>query len=204
MTSYECFVCEASVAQHDDVPWYDVPVLRGSAGVAILGTGAIAPGYLLLCPTEHVHSLAALPKRSHEEFVRTVGEAERALQATFGPTVLFEHGGCTTDARRSQCVTHAHLHVWSVADRVTLRSPQAQATYVSLSDFLGDAEWLQSGGYLLHSEGDLLRVSPDPGVPQYFRRQVAEQLGRPYEWDYAAFMFSQNMMKTRDLLCKGL
>ena len=53
----------------------------------------------------------------------------------------------------------------------------------------------------MHSdESGTIWVGPDVGASQFFRRQVAVQLGHADEWDYAVCAFEQNMIDTRDSL----
>jgi hypothetical protein len=197
----DCFVCTSGVARTADLPWRDRAIHRlPGVGCTLLGVGAIAPGYLLACPDLHVASLALLPRPARMRFKGLVQLAVRALRRAFGPPLLFEHGACEGEARTSSCVSHAHLHLWSVALNVRLRVPQVTHTYRDLADFLSTHP-ANREGYLMHAEPDgRISVGPDVGTPQYFRREIARQLGSPDEWDYALFAFEGNMMVTRDAL----
>jgi diadenosine tetraphosphate (Ap4A) HIT family hydrolase len=188
------------------VPWTDVPILtEPGAGVVIPATGAIVPGYVLVCPEEHLLSLARLPEAAKVGFAHLVRSARVLLERTFGPTLMFEHGGCDGSTRRSQCVAHAHLHLWAIADSCRLTVPSSTATYNSLDAFLGDAAKWANAPYLLYSDGDeRIYVSEDHGEAQYFRRQISATLGRPYEWDYGAFIFADQVQETIERLRRSL
>lgn len=197
-----CFICTAASEATSSLPWYDVPVHRvDGVGLTLLGVGAIAPGYLLVCPQAHVSSLAAMPPDAITPFLGLVATATAALERQFGTVLLFEHGGCAAGDRASSCVEHAHLHLWAVADRVTLRLVDCTAHFADLAGFLADAGSYRSEPYLLHSDrAGTIHVGRDIHRRQFFRRHVAAQLGRPDEWDYAGFGFEQHMLDTRDRL----
>ncbi len=174
----------------------DETLLSNDDAVVLPGVGAIAPGYVLVCPKEHVVSLAEL--RSIEGFCRLVEDAAAILHDEFGPIVMFEHGGCASDESKSQCVAHAHLHLWAIADRVELSVPGEPRQFGSLADFLADPGPWRGEPYLLAGTPGALAAAKDVGKPQFFRRQIAAALGRPLEWDYAAFWFDTNMKLTID------
>lgn len=202
MAMASCFICTARSEKQQNLPWHDVPLHRvDGVGLTLLGVGAVAPGYLLACPDAHVRSLAAIPQWMMAPFLSLVEEAVADLTCRFGPVLIFEHGDCESAVRTSACVDHAHLHLWALADRVALTLPRYWATYPNLRSFVTETRAAALPSYLLHSdESGGIRIGPDVGVPQFFRRQIASQLGHPDEWDYAACPFGQHMSATR----KGL
>lgn len=193
-----CFICRLQDAAFQK-PWYDEPVdVRPGVGIALLGVGAMVPGYLLACPVIHVTSLAQIPSEHVESFCDFVDLVRHRLDRRFGPTLMFEHAGCQSDDPNSAaCVAHAHLHVWSLGDRVKLTLPLGEERFPGLRSFLAERERYIHKPYLLAENGDgIVRVGRANGAAQYFRRQVAEQLNRPDEWDYAAFPFEEAMRRT--------
>lgn len=200
-----CFVCALQGSRHEPV-WYDRPVREEpDVAVALLGVGAIEPGYLLVFPSVHVTSLAQVPTAQHRAILEFVADMRRLLERRFGPPVLFEHAGCRADdPDSSACVAHAHLHLWAVGDRVRLSLPAVTHTYADLAAFLDAGDQHVTEPYLLaqNVDGDVL-VGRSVGVPQYFRRQIAAQLGRHDEWDYAAFPYEAVMSRTLTLLPRG-
>ncbi|RSD16359.1 hypothetical protein EIY87_22160 [Amycolatopsis eburnea] len=147
--------------------------------------GALRPGYVLVAPKVHRYSLAEMPAAHRHEFLATLEFVKETLTRNFGPVLMFEHGGDAACRRRSACVEHAHLHVWSIADEIHLRLPDTPVSvHPSLDDFLQRPSRISP--YLLHVRGDgRTAVGRDPGISQFFRRQIAEQLAVPSLWDYA-------------------
>lgn len=200
-----CFVCRGLDPRHE-VVWYDRPV-RQVAGLAtaLVGVGALEPGYLLVFPSAHVTSFAQVPKVQRPALVGFVEELRALVEHEFGPALLFEHAGCQTDdPTSSACVAHAHLHLWAVGDRVRLSLPHPGRTFRSLTAFMDSGDLYVTEPYLLAQNwGEGVLVGRSVGVPQYFRRQVAAQLGRRDEWDYAAFPHEMTMSRTLSLLVRG-
>lgn len=197
-----CFICRL-IANKSTRPWFDVPVREmDGVAVALLGVGALAPGYLLVCPEMHVTSLAQLPPELHKDFLGFVQSIVDMLEEVFGPVVLFEHAGCRSeDSSSSACVAHAHLHVWAIGDRVQLAPPKARQLFDSLAAFLEAGPRFVSSPYLLAQNGDgPVQVGTGDGLSQYFRREVARQLNRPDEWDYGAFPMEPAMRETLEAL----
>jgi diadenosine tetraphosphate (Ap4A) HIT family hydrolase len=200
-----CFVCRG-LDPRRDVVWYDKPVRQvDGVATALLGVGAIEPGYLLVFPSIHVTSLAQVPSAHRAALADFVDEVRGAVERRFGPTVLFEHAGCQTDdPTSSACVAHAHLHLWAVGHRVRLSLPRGGRSFPSLGAFLDAGDRFVAEPYVLAQNwDDDVLVGRSIGVPQYFRRQVAAQLGRRDEWDYAAFPYETEMSRTLSLMARG-
>jgi diadenosine tetraphosphate (Ap4A) HIT family hydrolase len=198
-------VCRGLDPAHEAV-WYDRPV-RHVPGVAsaLLGVGAIVPGYVLVFPATHVTSLAQVPRAQRAPLAEFVHDLRNLIVSEFGPAIMFEHAGCELDdPSSSACVAHAHLHIWAVGDRVRLSLPGEVRAFTDLATFLDDGDRHVAEPYLLAQnwQADVL-VGPSAGVPQYFRRQVADQLGRGDEWDYAAFPYETAMRRTLSRLPRG-
>jgi hypothetical protein len=156
-------------------------------------------------PATHVTSFAQLPFRQRPAMVQFVDELRDLIERRFGPVLLFEHAGCQADdPASSACVAHAHLHLWAVGDRVQLSLPQVGHAFPDLSAFMEAGDRYVAEPYLLAQNwGGEVLVGRSAGVPQYFRRQIAAQLGRRDEWDYAAFPYEAAMSHTLSLLPRG-
>jgi hypothetical protein len=98
-------------------------------------------------------------------------------------------------------VDHAHLHVVPGRYKFPLPTP-GSAQYPDLGTFLRDgAEEWAGRPYVITGQYDgPCEVGSDPGVPQYFRRRLAERLGRPDHWDYAAVPSFETVRETVSLL----
>lgn len=197
----DCFLCFV-FQEASDIPFYDRPLwLDPRFGVLVPGIGALAPGYVLLAPREHVPNLAgavagAWAGRSWETFLQDVYDH---LTATLGSFTFWEHGGSASITRKtSACTDHAHLHV--VKGILDLASPEPSAPYphlIAALRALSARPSPEEEPYLLlgQSKGRCV-VAPDPGVPQYYRRQWASLLNKSDVWDYAAVRHLDNSRAT--------
>lgn len=169
--------------------WFDRPLMKSpEVGIAIVGVGALVPGYVLVAPARHCRSVQALFQPSIRQFMGFFEQVRKRVENRFGPTTVFEHGSCLGTTRcRAACITHAHLHI--VPGSYNLESLGLDArTYATLTDTLTASEHERFDGYLLYQEpGGNVRYAPDPGISQFFRRHIARRLGTPDEWDYALF-----------------
>lgn len=198
---YDCLFCQVYAADDQELPWYDRPLIRqDEVGVAMCAIGAFVPGYVLISPAQHESSVQALAAEAVPDFLTFVDRVVDAVEQTYGPSTLFEHGSCRAEERqRSACITHSHIHVLPGAYsfnllRLPIRSLGTLAGLVNLPP----AE--RADGYLMYREpGGLVQYSPDAGVSQYFRRHIARMLGRPDDWDYALFPQWENIRATQDV-----
>ncbi|TKK81222.1 hypothetical protein FDA94_33690 [Herbidospora galbida] len=196
----DCFLCR-SAAGADDIPWTDRPLwLDPRCGVVLPGMGGLSPGYLLLAPIRHVHSLrtAVASDRSERDFREFVAEVLDFLVRRHGDLTYWEHGGASTEnlLPRSACIDHAHLHI--VPGFHDLPRPPACQSFPDLASALSDNP--EDGApYLLlgHHKGPC-HVGADIGRSQYYRREWAKILGKPDHWDYLVTEDGTNTMRTID------
>src|SRR5687767_7682147 len=77
----------------------------------IPSVGPLAPGHSLLCPIQHVKSIAQIPADAETEFRAIKELLQDLLQRAFGaPVHCFEHGSSPANSRVLCTVDHAHLH----------------------------------------------------------------------------------------------
>lgn len=195
----DCFACN-SLRGTGDIPWTDRPLLFDPRYGGILpGVGALVPGYVLLCPNEHLPNFSATA--SEPKMIAFTEHMLDFLSERMGSLTYFEHGGEGTNSMpTSACVDHAHIHV--VPGRIPLEMPAEGKRYANLADFLADRDpdWVK-GPYLMlgHTDGEC-QVSEDIGVSQYFRRQLARRVNHADCWDYAAVPMLDQVQKTIEML----
>lgn len=181
-----CFLCIERRGSRL-TPWTD-RALRYDRGVGslIAGVGAQRIGYCLISPIQHVQSTCSLSDMILGSFAAFFATQVRLLENGFGSLTYWEHGGLEGDSQTSACVDHAHVHVLPGTVPLTIDAVD-HVRYDDLASWWCDAERWRARPYLMYaySDGPCV-VGKDPGVPQYFRRQVAKFIARDEEWDYAA------------------
>jgi diadenosine tetraphosphate (Ap4A) HIT family hydrolase len=86
-------------------------VLWRSKHLVLLPTlGQLTPGHVLLVPTEHVNSLALLPRELYGEVEQTVNGVHRMIMNTFSTPICFEHGSNSSASSGGCGISHAHMH----------------------------------------------------------------------------------------------
>lgn len=165
-----------------------------NVGAVIAGLGAFAPGYVLVFPEQHVESRLRIAKDEYPLFADLLADTIEKVAATFGTPTIFEHGSCVSrNARRSACLDHAHIHLLPGSYELGSNAKEDAATIFRQQPIAVAA----ITGYLFLQEpgSDPVYVS-DPGISQYFRRQVAAKLDSADEWDYLLFPRLENVLET--------
>jgi len=191
----DCLFCIIQSVPAENLPWYDRPLARvpGVGGV-IAGLGAFVPGYVLVFPEQHVESALRIRQETSDAFEDLIQRTVAAIQSAFGPPTLFEHGSCPKEGvRRSACLDHAHIHIlpgsYDLRSNVTSRGGSPDRSV--------NERTVDGAGYLfLHEPMTRPVYGHDPGMSQFFRRQIATTLGMPDEWDYLLFPRLENVLQT--------
>lgn len=63
---------------------------------AIVGYGAITPGYILLMPKRHVESISQIVGEEWDDFISLKSIIYRHIKNFYGGAVFFEHGALST------------------------------------------------------------------------------------------------------------
>lgn len=191
----DCLFCIIQSVSPETLPWHDRPLARiPGVGAVIAGLGAFVPGYVLVFPEQHVESARRIRQETSVAFRDLIQRTVKAVQSAFGPPTLFEHGSCPREGvRRSACLDHAHIHIlpgsYDLKPHVTSRSGSQDRSV--------NERTLNEAGYLFLHEPMMRPVyGRDPGMPQFFRRQIATALGIPDEWDYLLFPRLENVSQT--------
>jgi len=169
---------------------YDT-ILSASEGYsAIASVGALVPGWVLICPTEHRLNMSELYADSRFTSLR-LELAEKLRRRFDSPVRMFEHGP-SCDASPTGCgVNHAHTHLvphaFSLSEGVARMSDALDWRSIRASQL---ADSVRSREYLFYSDHaqSLDAVGAvailDAPVSQYFRKVIARQLRRDVEYDY--------------------
>lgn len=200
----ECRFCE--IARSATVAGYDAPLAANKEYFAIPSLGALVPGWVLICPREHRPNLRASFRDAELTSLR-LRVSEMLTRKFTHPIRMFEHGAAEDCSATGCGVNHAHLHL------VPLALPLFNA--VSRSEDNLDWHRLPASAipdatareYLLYSDaGDAFDPSVhfaalDTPTSQYFRKIVAQQVGRSSEYDYRAHPNLRNVAATTAAFC---
>ncbi len=169
--------------------------------VVMPSIGALVPGYCLILPKAHVRSVGHLAGDKLGMLIDLLDDVATQLVGRFGDRVVFyEHGPVAHDVQAGSCADHAHVHVVPVPNTVNLTQAFRRDFAVRSIDRVEclRQQVARSEPYLLLGErGRHMLVSGAVGVvSQYFRRQLAAQLGKGEEWDWVLYPQADNVRAT--------
>lgn len=169
-------------------PMHDQPVMETTKYVVLPTLGSLVPGWLLVVPRRRMANLSMLTAAETSELesvIATLLPAQQVWQAT---VFSFEHGGAP-GSPLSCGVDQAHLHLVPLS--FDLFSSAVQCQDINWTPLpLGTPPWghALAEEYLAIASSDGRAAIGYPRMPtsQWFRRLIANRLGRPNEWDYRA------------------
>lgn len=169
---------------------------------AMVGLGAIVPGYLLVLPEAHLRSFGELEPDELRSALVAVDRLARRVEAVFGRRCLLVEHGSSGERPQGACVDHAHIHILPI--------PNASDGSSFVPTGCESAEAVEVLRSLASERRSYFAVRPpdegwfvmaDPGMKsQWARRRWAEALGRPEEWDWALSPNLPNILETVDAL----
>ncbi|MEU5324240.1 hypothetical protein AB0G67_47135 [Streptomyces sp. NPDC021056] len=174
-------------------------ITETAGGWVLLPTiGALAPGYCLFMPLEHVEAAADVTEADLERVAAETEQMRTLIQARYGPVILAEHGPRDCELGAS-CCSHCHLHLIPVPDpdRVTAAYEKTGGPGLRLTSM---------AALPAAANGSYLYLSPRPGehyywpsagfARQFVRRVCADELGIGDFFDWRDHPFTQKRQRT--------
>jgi diadenosine tetraphosphate (Ap4A) HIT family hydrolase len=191
----ECVLCKV-VAKNDNTPVRafitsdELPteiLMQEEHFSAISDVAPLSPGHTLLVSKQHVLAMSKLSPQLLTELDLFRQELTAQLQTIYSlPVVAFEHGLCNR-ARTPGCgIDHAHLHLLPTdIDVSRLFKEDFETAALDRIEELNEATKGRQE-YLLLIDADRRISISSPNLPtsQYFRRKIAQALGRElWNWN---------------------
>lgn len=182
---------------------YDQPLLEVENCVVVPTLGSILPRWVLIVPRSKLMNFAQWRGDAGSE----PAELARAVLDRFGVSgnraIWFEHGASKEDTSLACGVDHAHLHV-------VIDAPFTFDDFASATEGLADLSWSSlhvselyrpltgQNSYLLAASGErgIRAENVKIAGSQFFRRAIANLVGRPNEWDYRVHPNLGNVRET--------
>lgn len=188
MQPVDCRFCDyisgKQSAHEADRPW-----LRDADYAAFVSVGALVPGWSLICPTKHAYNLSG--HYSSAAFWNFTNSAVDICKKLYGEVRVFEHGACSGGSLTSCGTAHAHLHIVPLTFSLVDEAMKFEPARIWKSCSVGKIAQHSCGNeYLFMSDsyngtetrGHLAMLSE--GTSQFFRRVIANRLGRGAEYNY--------------------
>ncbi len=169
--------------------------------------GAIVPGWLLLIPRKPTLSMRDLPHAERRAILYRARAVAEVIRATNKNVAIFEHGPSRRGSIAGCGIDQAHIHVvalpFDLANHTRMLYPEHAWTNVCPDDpwsrITPNADY-----YLMSGEAGLFISEPTDVLSQFFRRVIAEAVGRTDEWDYRQHPNDRNIRATIDLYTPSL
>lgn len=169
--------------------WSRQPLLAARHSAVVMpSVGALVEGHVLVCPREHVRSIAAASTEAAADVEALATETRQKLEdRTALPVHSFEHGSGSDGTRVACSIEHAHLHILPAEVEIRPRLRQLcewQPLEGGIEPVRAAAEGRE---YLLYEapDGERWLARTEIGFPSQLLRQVfSETLGRGDEWNW--------------------
>lgn len=183
--------------QRSTTALYDT-VIEETKNFAVLPTkGAIVAGWVLVVPKFPTPRMADIPQSMLGELRELVNRTTRNIEAKFGATYTFEHGGFK-GSPVSCGVDQAHLHLAPI-DFDLLQAAQAETAggWVHTgTDRVPQGDWTDSEYWFVSSGKASAYKAIDSAHSQFFRKIIARETGNADRWDYRCNDFIENVSVT--------
>ncbi|WP_433376143.1 methyltransferase domain-containing protein [Streptosporangium sp. CA-115845] len=188
-------------------PFFSRLVHRTSVVDVIAGLGALAPGYLLVLPRQHVESVGELDLQDLAHAYRVARELAVIVRRRFGCRVaLVEHGSSGLAGSSKACIAHAHIHLFPYPpgrEGAEFVAPGSEA--VEGLDALRSAAVRGQNYYYCSLAGQEGRILVNPELPSQFARQRwASMLDVADKWDWLIYPQLETVTSTMDVLRRDL
>jgi len=195
-----CFFC-------DPEPWRTL--LVGKYTLVLAGAGPICPGYVMVAPRAHTHTVAELTEEELQEFLGVFELVKAALERQYRPGyTAYEHGrtgACLTLETLGDLSTFCHHAHRVVLPLRTNASKQLRAWFATTQSLAQAAELTRFAGqrYVYYESGfrtDRFAATvwqDGKEIPsQLMRRLLCDQMGAPDRWSWQHDVRYDDMIDT--------
>ena len=168
----------------------DKPIAHNEEFYAIASIGALVEGWTLIIP--YTHQLSMRKTYVNPLFLNLAGKVLPSLIEKYGSVIAFEHGANKEESITACGTDHAHIHLvpWEGSlfykrNNYGMKWDQCRASeiadkangkeYLFYAELGGKESWEDPLG--------VIHILENP-TSQFFRKIIAEQLGRPEVSDY--------------------
>lgn len=182
-------------------------IINSENFTVIASFGQLTEGYLLVITKQHFASMSHIPEDYYGELEDLNTQIRKLLSASYGPTLVFEHGPMPFSESHSSaegggaCVDHAHLHYVPINSwkRIHLHLNQNfhWRQVSKLKELTIQAIKSQPYFYIETPEHERMIYTVAPETPsQYIRRLIADAIGEPQKWNWREYPESERLIST--------
>src|ERR1700692_143633 len=197
----KCILCDLLVlGPAANAPW-DTTIAETDKYRIVPTKGSLVPGWLLAVSKSHALCSGELETHELNCLEKAIGVATEFVERHFGAATIFEHGPRVAGTSLGCGVDHLHFHVaplkFSLVEAVDSVVPNAR--WAKLEGLQALRTLHKAGiGYAVVGEpgGGMVGFQPTANIRQPLRRAIANRLGTPELFDYAAHPHVENVLRT--------
>lgn len=181
---------------------WNTPIMESEHFVVVPTLGMLVPGWLLIVTKGHYLNMALLPNAYYQELDEVKTATRRELTEKFGLPVLFEHGPACPGESAGCGIDHAHWHAVPLPfDLLPDLEARFRRRHLQSATELRRV-FYEGSSYLFYENqlGDAYLFTMDSLPSQFFRRLVAEKIGKPQYWDWHTDPGLPNILTTLERL----
>jgi ATP adenylyltransferase len=182
---------------------YDQSIFETPDCVVVPTLGSILPGWLLVVPRRPAFNFRDWRGDTHTDARGLIDEVLHGLEVSAERAIWFEHGPSAAGSLVGCGMDYAHIHV-------LVAPPFSFDEFVSTVRHATELSWRLSptrNAYLsIDTESSYLIAGSQHNAviaervesvgSQFFRRVVAQLVGKPKQWDYKNYPHLDNVRKT--------
>ncbi len=205
----KCIFCERLFgAAAVNAPW-DTTIAETDKYRIVPTKGSLVPGWLLVVSKRHVLCSGELETHELNRLERAIGVAKEFVERHFGAATIFEHGPRVAGTSLGCGVDHLHFHVaplkFSLVEAVDSVVPNAKWAKLEGLPALRTLHKASIGYAVVREPGaEMAWFQPPPSIRQPLRRAIANELGIPELFDYAAHPHVENILRTLEHAAVGV
>lgn len=184
---------------------YDAILHETESFIVIPSKGALVRGWQLVVPKRHVLNALQLSSDEKKELVSLVQERAYLAQTTYGKEIaIFEHGAISENSLVGCGIDHAHIHIVPINQKIKenftaeCNTEFEKLDFASIYNFYENYKNEENKHYWIYA----LENQPPffsnkmTEKSQFFRRVIADAIGKNNEYDYKTHLHLDNIEDT--------
>ena len=165
--------------------------------------GELVEGYLMVVPNYHVDAFSFCSKKDLEKLRNLIDKLKQIIYKEYGiMPFVYEHGTGSKSNKFPDSVTHAHLHI--IPHEIKNEKEMLEYLQMEKIDSFYDISKLKDENYFYYEnqKGEMYvkNLYDRKDLRQYFRIQVAKEIGKPDKWQWRDYYFMDLISKTVEKL----
>jgi diadenosine tetraphosphate (Ap4A) HIT family hydrolase len=161
--------------------------------------GELVEGYLMVVPNYHIDAFSFCSKEELKKLRKLIDKLKKIIFDEYGiEPFVYEHGTGSKSNKFPDSVTHAHIHI--IPHKI--KDEQAMLDYLQMTkvDSFYDISKLRDENYFYYEnqKGEMYvkNLYDRKDLRQYFRIQVAKEIGIPDKWQWREHFFIDKIENT--------